>query len=274
MDAGRDPISELRETLRQDPVTWAPERPREGRAAHVRLPDLRPHLDTGWRRARGAISGMLRAAGPFVAAAGDAIDSARHRIVRAAHRAGAQIVATLRWTARSLSRAARWSVAAAARLRPRGAVKASPAEPDPVEPAPVHAAVDESARLLEERERRRLEQRIEALGPDHPDIAVLLQLVAERCAARGALDDALALYGRALRIQETAFGADSPALRPLLGDLAELELELGHDEDALQHQTRREMIKPRLVVPADLIRLDGVLLSRPADEPHGVSRAN
>jgi len=101
-----------------------------------------------------------------------------------------------------------------------------------------------------------------------------LQLVAERSAARGAPDVALALYGQALRIQEVAFGAESPALRPLLADLAELELELGHDEEALQHRARREMLEPRPAASADGIRLDCVLLSRPIEKPHGVSRAN
>jgi hypothetical protein len=272
MDAGRDPISELRETLRQDPVTWVPDR--DAHPAHVRLPDLRPHLDIGWRRAGGAMSRMLRSAGPFLTAAARSIDAARHRVVRGADRAGADGVRLLSQIAVSLSRSARASVAAAARLRPRRRVKPAASEPDPVQPVPVNVAEDDGARRLEERERRQLEQRIEALGPDHPDVAVLLQLVAERCAARGAQDDALALYGQALRIQETAFGPDSPALRPLLGDLADLELELGHDQDALRHRARRDMLEPRVAAPADRVRLDGLILSRPADKSHGVSRAN
>jgi hypothetical protein len=216
---------------------------------------------------------MVRSIGAFVATSVGAITGAGHRAGRAARRAGAESVGTLRGTAAWLSRSAR-SAAAAARVRPRRAVKPAPAEPDPVEPAPIAVAADDAERHFEDLDRRRLEQRIEALGPDHPDVAILLQLVAERCAVRGAPDEALALYGRALRIQETAFGPDSPALRPLLGDLAELELELGHNEDALQHRARRDALAPRLVAPADRVRMDGVLLTRPADEPHGVSRAN
>src|SRR5437773_1096677 len=100
------------------------------------------------------------------------------------------------------------------------------------------------------------------------------QPVAERCAAHGAPDEALALYGRALRIQEAAFGPDSPALRPLLGDLAELELELGHDGDAVLHRARREMLEPRSAAPADRLRIDGVLLARTSDTPSGANRAN
>ena len=273
MKAGPDLISELRETLRQDPVTWSPEPDPGFRAAHVRLPDLRRHLDIERRRAAGAISRALRSAGPRVALAAGAIAAATHRVVRGAERAGGLTVRALRVMATSLSRSARSSVTAAARVRPRRAVMAAAIAPDPVEPAPEVLVVDAGARHLEELERRQLEQRIEALGPDHLDVAVLLRLVAERCAARGAPDEALELYGRALRIQEATFGLDSPALRPLLGDLAELELELGHDEDALRHRARRESLEPR-PTPADRIRLDGVLLAGAADKPSGVSRAN
>jgi hypothetical protein len=60
----------------------------------------------------------------------------------------------------------------------------------------------------------------------------------------------------------------------LLGDLADLELELGHDQDALRHRARRDMLEPRVAAPADRVRLDGLILSRPADKSHGVSRAN
>jgi len=166
----------------------------------------------------------------------DATGVASHRVGRATDRAG-------RWILHALA-------VTGARVRPRRSLRPVAIEPGPVEPDPMPQAADDGARHLEELERRRLEQRIEALGPDHPDVAILLQLAAERSALRGAPDEALALYGRALRIQEATFGPDSPALRPLLADLAELEVELGRDGDALLHRARREMLEPRSASPA------------------------
>jgi hypothetical protein len=263
MDGESDPISELRETLRTRPAMWEPERtprrlpafPRISRLTRIsRLrPDVRiPHLDINWRRAAGAISRTARSARPFVVA----------------------VVVALRAAGRSLWAFGRWSVATAARVRLRRAVEPAAIEPTPLEPTALAVAADDGARHLEDLERRQLEQRIEALGSEHPDVAILLQLVAERCAVRGAPDEALALYGRALRIQEAAFGPDSPALRPLLGDLAALELELGHDGDALLHRARRDMLERRSAAAADGIRLGSVVVSRTSDQPNGVSRVN
>jgi len=245
----------------------------------VRVPDLRPHLDINWRRGGLAIGRLLRATWPFVVAIAVAIGVASRWVVRAAGRAFWVIVHMLGATERRLWRVGTWSVATAAPLRrsrttQHAVIEQAAIEPSLVEPDPLPATADAGERHLEDLERRQLEQRIDALGPDHPDVAILLQLVAERCAARGASDEALALYARALQIQEATFGPDSPALRPLLGDLAELELELGHDGDALLHGARREMLEPRSGAPADRIRLDGVLLTHTSDTPNGASRAN
>jgi len=158
------------------------------------------------------------------------------------------------------------SLTAVARERERAAIRAAaprtaaplPAtEIAPADPPPAPATADGGERRLEELERRQLEQRIEALGPDHPDVAVLLQLVAERAAARGATDEALRLYGRALRIQERTFGADAAALGPLLHDLADLERELGHDADALLHEGRRAMLTPHSAPRTERSRPNG-----------------
>jgi hypothetical protein len=279
MDRESDPITELRETLRMAPATWEPDRtprrlptlpqmrrrPQSGSIvprsilALVRPPDLRPHIETNRRRAGAAISRVLRSARSFVVAAVDAVGVASHRVVRATDRAARWIVHALALTG--------------SRVRPRRTLRPAATLPSPVEADTIPAAVDDGARHLEELERRRLEQRIEALGPDHPDVAILLQLAAERSALRGAPDEALALYARALRIQEATFGADSPALRPLLADLAELELELGREGDALLHRARREMLEPRSAAPADRSRVDGALGSRGSHKPTGAARA-
>ena len=164
---------------------------------------------------------------PLIRAAGRAMRAAGTRSLEAAARG----------RERRRERAAIRAAALRAAALPQPVTEVAPVEP----PAPA-IVLDEGERHLEELERRQLEQRIDALGPDHPDVAVILQLVAERSAARGATDEALTLYGRALRIQEVTFGPDSAALGPLLHDLADLERELGHDADALLHEARREML--------------------------------
>ena len=286
MDSDPDPISELRETLRRRAVTSEAERaprrsltvpqktselPRPGAVAprsvlaNVRLPELRPQQGIHWRRGGVAISRMLRSAWPFVVAVVAAFAVAAHWVARAAGRALSVIAHALRAGGGWLRRSGTWAVAIAARTRARRTVQPAVVEVSPVEPEPILTAAEKLKRHLEELERRQLEQRIDALGPDHPDVAILLQLAAERCAARGAAEEALALYGRALGIQEATFGPDSPALRPLLGDLAELEQELGHDGDALLHRARREMLEPRAAGALDRVRVDGVFASRTSD---------
>ncbi|HTH70365.1 MAG TPA: tetratricopeptide repeat protein [Candidatus Saccharimonadales bacterium] len=277
MGGDQDPLSELRETLRKRPAAWQPERPRRRLPALAQLdrlphpaaiaprsilarfrpPDLRPRIGRSRRRAGDAISRASRATWSYVGMAVRAIGVAGGRVGRAAERAA-------RWVVHRL-------VMAAAGLRIRRS-RRLPIEPDPVQPDPIPPLADDGTRHLEELERRQLEQRIEALGPDHPDVAILLQLVAERSARRGAPDEALALYARALRIQELTFGPDSPALRPLLADLADLELELGHEADALLHRSRRDMLEPRSTAPADRVDLDGALASRTSHPPNGIAR--
>ena len=192
--------------------------------------------------ARGA-GRAWRAAVPLVRAAGRALWAALMRSAKAAARE----------RARRRERAAIRAAARQAAVPPQPVTEIAPVEP-PLAPA---IALDASERHLEELERRQLEQRIEALGPDHPDVAVILQLVAERCAARGATDEALTLYCQALRIQEITFGPDSAALGPLLHDLADLERELGHDADAMHHEARREMLAPHAAPRTERSRPNG-----------------
>src|SRR5438067_9583515 len=183
-----------------------------------------------------------RATVPLARAAGHALRASWTRSRKAAARE----------RARRRERAAMRAAALRSAALPQPVPEIAPVEP----PAPA-GVLDESERHLEELERRQLEQRIEALGPDHPDVAVMLQLVAERAAARGATDEALALYGEALRIQERTFGADAAALGPLLHDLADLERELGHDADAMLHEARREMLVPHAAPRVERARPNG-----------------
>lgn len=285
MDGDRDPISELRETLRRRSATWELEhsarrlppaprmshlpgpRPVAPRSTHihVRWPDPQRHLAIAWRRGSLVLGRILRSARSFAVALAIVLGVVVRWAAHAALGAFSVSAGALRAGGLRLWSFGAWSIAAAARVprRHRAAPRAqtaSPAEPqtNAVEPQLTRATADEGERHLEDLERRQLEQRVLALGPDHPDVAVLLQLVAERCAARGAPDEAIALYAHALRIQEASFGPDSPALRPLLGDLAELERELGRDGDALTQEARRRMLEPRAAPSEDRGQAKGV----------------
>jgi hypothetical protein len=249
--------------------------------ARLRWPHPRIRLDIPWRRGGAALRRLLLAARSFIvalAAAVAVIIRVAARATQRAFRAGVPLVRAagraLRaaWV-RSLEAAARDQERRRERVALRAAARRAAAMPQAVtevatvEPPPADTIVDVGERHLEELERRQLEQRIAALGPDHPDVAVMLQLVAERCAARGATDEALASYGQALRIQETAFGADSAALGPLLHDLADLERELGHDADALLHEARREMLAPHAAPRTEPSRPRGGRAARTSSAP-------
>jgi tetratricopeptide (TPR) repeat protein len=81
-------------------------------------------------------------------------------------------------------------------------------------------------------ERRQLSLREDALGPDHPDVAMLTYIIATRCAAHGDYDEAQALYERTLRIFEQSLGADHPEVAEVLTDLAELHTATGRTDEA------------------------------------------
>jgi|SRR5687767_4121991 len=274
MDADHDPIRDLREALRGRPATWELEqatrprrvlsrRPDHGRAHRA---DLQGQFTRVWQRRGPALRRALRFAWSFAVALAIALRASARLTARAtivalvmSARAIGIVGRHLRsvvgsWAAARVRRSARRKIA---HRKPADLTR--PATPA-VGPHSIPATANDAEHQLEEADRRRLEQRALAVGPDHPDVAVLLQLVAERCAARGASDEAMSLYARALRIQQTAFGADSPALRPLLADLAELERELGRDEDANRHDSQRRMLeRPSIpTYPTDHAEAKGV----------------
>src|SRR6476469_7538523 len=67
---------------------------------------------------------------------------------------------------------------------------------------------------------RALSIRERALGPDHPDLASLLENLAALYATQGQYVEAEALYKRSLAIREKIVGPEDPSLVPLLNDLA------------------------------------------------------
>ena len=98
---------------------------------------------------------------------------------------------------------------------------------------------------LEELDRRQLELREHRLGGDHPDLALLVQVVAERSRARGDGPAARFLYERALGITERALGPEHPAVAEISETLAELSLETGDPVAAAHWRSRAAAISRR-----------------------------
>jgi len=98
---------------------------------------------------------------------------------------------------------------------------------------------------LEELDRRQLELREHRLGGDHPDLALLVQVVAERSRARGDRPAARFLYERALGITERALGPEHPAVAEISETLAELSLEAGDLVAAARWRSRAAAISGR-----------------------------
>ena len=88
-----------------------------------------------------------------------------------------------------------------------------------------------------------------ALGPDHPDTAILLGNLASTYSAQGRAADALPLDERALAISEAALGPDHPTTAVLLGNLAATHRDLGRPADALPLEKRALAISEAALGP-------------------------
>ena len=71
-----------------------------------------------------------------------------------------------------------------------------------------------------------------ALGPDHPEVALLLNNLALLYQVQGRYADAVPLYKRALAIREKALGPDHPDVAGSLNNLAELYRAEGRNAEA------------------------------------------
>lgn len=71
-----------------------------------------------------------------------------------------------------------------------------------------------------------------AVGPNHPDVAMSLNNLAELYRAQGQYELAKPLHKRALTIREQALGPDHPLVATSLNNLAESYLAQGQDEQA------------------------------------------
>ena len=101
-------------------------------------------------------------------------------------------------------------------------------------------------RHMEALDRKQLELREQRLGVDHPDVALLVQLVAERSRARGDGAAARFLYERALGITERALGPEHPEVAQISVTLAQLSHEAGDEVAAARWRARANDISGRI----------------------------
>ena len=87
----------------------------------------------------------------------------------------------------------------------------------------VNRALGDDA-VAEERLREALRIRERALAPQHMATVVTMEQLAETCAARGNVSEAVTLLQRALPTREAALGADHASVRALRARIADLEL--------------------------------------------------
>ncbi|MBW2368638.1 MAG: tetratricopeptide repeat protein, partial [Deltaproteobacteria bacterium] len=80
-----------------------------------------------------------------------------------------------------------------------------------------------------------------ALGPDHPDVAMILNNLASLYVNQGRYTQAELLYKRALSIYEKTLGPDHPDVATSLENLAVLYRAINRDEkvETLEHRVAR-----------------------------------
>ena len=81
-----------------------------------------------------------------------------------------------------------------------------------------------------------------ALAPKHMATVVTMEQLAETCAAREKLFEAVALFERALPMREAALGADHATVRALRSRIAELDSRLGTESTVKSSRRARETI--------------------------------
>ena len=84
-----------------------------------------------------------------------------------------------------------------------------------------------------------------ALGPEHPDIARILDNLGELYRSAGRSTEAEPLYRRALATLEKALGPEHPDVATVLNDLSKLYREQGRDREAEVLRQRASAIERR-----------------------------
>ncbi|WP_434418236.1 tetratricopeptide repeat protein [Nannocystis pusilla] len=115
----------------------------------------------------------------------------------------------------------------------------------------VHASRGEYELALKEMEQA-LAIREELLGPDHPTVAVALDVIGGIHRTRESLDAALAAQTRALAIRREALGADHPAVGVSANNLGLLEQQRGNYDAALPLLEEAVAVAEHALGPDDL----------------------
>jgi CHAT domain-containing protein len=97
--------------------------------------------------------------------------------------------------------------------------------------------------------KRSLAIKEKAFGPDHPDVALSLNNLAQLYHAQGRYTDAEPMYKRSLTIREKTLGADHPDVAASLNNLAELYRTQGRYADAESRYKRSLAIKEKALGP-------------------------
>ncbi len=85
----------------------------------------------------------------------------------------------------------------------------------------------------------------ESFGPDHPNLATSLNILAELYRAQGQYAAAEPLYKRSLAIREKALGPDHPDVATVLENISELYKETGRMDEAKRFEERANAIRSR-----------------------------
>jgi len=85
-----------------------------------------------------------------------------------------------------------------------------------------------------------------ALGPEHPNVANLLNNLALLYDEQGKYAEAEPLYQRALKIDEKALGPEHPTVALYAGNLAATLRKLGRDSEARVYEDKAAAIRAKI----------------------------
>ncbi len=155
-------------------------------------------------------------------------------------------------------------------------------DPDLARGLEVLAQLDDRRKLFEKARplhERALAIRRRLLGENHPETAASLASLARHDHAQGRLDEALPLYQEALKIDTEALGEKHPDTLAVARDLALLQIELRHPDDAteLAHQVRdaqRSILNGVFTFAPEHQRMDFARTLQPCDLPAALADAD
>lgn len=115
--------------------------------------------------------------------------------------------------------------------------------------------------------RRVLQIRERTLAPNHYGIASALELLADSCAARGKVGEAILCYQRALSIREQTLGVSHASLRVARERIADLQLQAAEESDF------GDFASPMMSTPAAVPMVTPPVATRPVALPADVIAA-